>query len=272
MAIVSVSSDSLKDQRPALLSQRRLKTGQSLWRFLMISSLAGSLGWMMTLPAWILQKDSQIEIEGLHLMSQKTLRSLLSLSYPQSLWRVQTQQLSQQLQKSPPVAEAIVTRHLFPPKIVIEVKERQPIAIASSNQAWGFLDEQGIFIPQKFYNLNQKGVKSPPLKVIGYSPNYRSYWLKLYPLIRDFPVKILAIDWQDYSNLVLNTELGNVYLGDYTTQLEKKLSIFAKMRHLSEQIPIQQIVYIDVSNPDSPVVQLKQQPTRQSLNSLVKKD
>lgn len=272
MAIVFVSSESLKDQRPALLSQRRLKTGQALWRFLMISSLAGSLGWMMTLPAWIIQKDSQIEVEGLQLISQKTLRSLLSLSYPQSLWRLQTQQLSQQLEKSPPVAQAIVTRHLFPPKIVIEVKERQPIAIASSNQAWGFLDEQGIFIPQKFYNLNQKGFKSPTLKVLGYSPNYRSYWLKLYPLINDFPVKILAIDWQDYSNLVLNTELGNVYLGDYTSQLEKKLSTLAKMRHLSAQIPVQQIVYIDVSNPDSPVVQLKQQPTRQSLNSLVKDD
>ncbi|PSF32251.1 cell division protein FtsQ [Aphanothece hegewaldii CCALA 016] len=269
---ISVSSDSLKDQRSALVGQRRLKTGQAIWRFFFLMCLAGGVGWMMTLSTWKIEKDSQVEVKGLQLMSQKTLRSLLLLSYPQSLWRLPTHQLSQQLENKPPVARALVTRHLFPPKIVIEVKERQPIAVASSNRAWGYLDEEGVFIPQKFYNLNQKGFKTPTLKVLGYNPNYRNYWLQLYPLIHDFPLQIFAIDWQDYSNLVLVTELGNVHLGDYTTQLAKKLSILGKMRHLSEQIPKSQIVYIDVSNPDSPVVQLKQQPKSQSLNSLVKKE
>lgn len=270
MTIASVSSDSLKDQRLTLVSQRRFKIGQALWRFSVLCSLAVGLGWMMTNKAWMIKKDSQIEVKGLHLMSPQMIYSLLSLSYPQSLWRLETHQLSQQLEKSPPVANAIITRHLFPPEIVIEIKERQPIAIAQSNQKWGFLDEQGIFIPQKFYNLSQKGLKPPTLKVLGYSSNYQPYWLKLYPLLQNFPIKIFAIDWQDYSNLVLVTELGNIHLGNYTTQLSKKLSVLAKMRDLSKQIPIQQIVYIDVSNPDSPVVQLKQQPTKQPLNSLVK--
>lgn len=269
---ISVSNDSLKDQRLALVNQRRFKTGQALWRFLLICSLAGSLGWMMTGRAWMLQKDSQIEVEGLKLMSPQMIRSILSLSYPQSLWRLPTHQLSQKLENSPPIEKALVTRHLFPPQIVIEVKERQPVAVATSNHAWGYLDEQGIFIPQKFFNLNQKGLKPPHLKVFGYSQNYRFQWLKLYPLIQNFPLKISAIDWQDNSNLVLITELGKVYLGDSTTQLAEKLSILGKMRRLGEQIPLQQIVYIDVSNPTAPVVQLKQQPKSQSLKAIVKAD
>jgi cell division protein FtsQ len=235
---------------------------------------------MMTLSSWTIEGDRQIEVEGLQLMSPDTLRSLLDLTYPQSLWRLETHQLSRQLETSPPVARAIVRRHLFPPKVVIQVTERQPVALAvgtasqnaSSRQVWGFLDEHGIFIPQKFYQLNRKGTRSPTLKVIGYDPNHQPYWQQLYPLIDHFPLKILAIDWQDSSNLVLITELGKVHIGDYRTQLAKKLSLLAKMRDLSAQIPLGQIVHIDLSHPDSPVVQLKQQPGEQPLNSLVKID
>ncbi|GFE71160.1 cell division protein FtsQ/DivIB [Chroococcus sp. FPU101] len=159
MTIASVSSDSLKDQRLTLVSQRRFKTLSALWRFFLIISLAVGLGWMMTNKAWMIKKDSQIEVKGLYLMSPQMIYSLLSLSYPQSLWRLETHQLSQQLEKSPPVANAIITRHLFPPEIVIEVQERQPIAVAQSNQKWGFLMSKGflfhrnsIIFPKKDLN------------------------------------------------------------------------------------------------------------------------
>lgn len=255
--LLSLAPAHLKERRQALRSQRRWQLIQSVWQILFISSLAGGLCWFVALPEWDIATEKQVTIEGNKLIPQDKILSILSLSYPQSIWQVKTHHLKTQLLDSPPIVEAAVTREVFPPQLKVKLKERQPVAIATSTQGNGFLDADGVFIPQSFYDRNASELKQLNLQVIGFDPRRRSDWVKLYPLINNSPVKIFAVDWSDSSNLVLKTELGAVHFGAYSSQLAEKLSVLARMKKLSSKVPAPRVVYIDLTNQAYPTVKLK---------------
>lgn len=257
VSIPSVSPNDLKNRRQQLQSRRRAKAWQGIWRLLFISSMAGGLFWTISLPQWAIEEKSQIEVEGNQLLSETQVKDLLALSYPQSVWELPIQQLSQQLETAPPLLDVKVVRHVFPAKLTIQVKERQPVAIAiANNKVEGFLDERGVFIPKTFYQTDNKNLKSLSLKAIGFEEEYRPYWQQLYPLILASTVKILAIDWQDPNNLVLKTELGTVHFG-LGTSLPDKFTALARMKKLPSRLPLSKVSYIDLSQPDTPVIELK---------------
>jgi len=271
MTSPSLSPNSLQARRADLKSQRRRKLGQSLWRFLAVSGMAFGLAWSVTLPYWVIRDSKQVEIEGDKLLSQAKVLDLLSLSYPQSVWKLPTYQLSQRLSASPPLVDATITRTISPPRLLVKIQERQPVAIAYQNHQSGYIDQEGVFIAKSFYEKNPQQLPAFSLKVFGYGPQYQQYWPEVYNLIKDFPVKVSEINWQNPSNLVLTTELGKVYLGAISPQFGRQLKQLGQLRSLSSYIPISEIVYIDLSNLEVPTVQLKQKPEKKSLNSLVRK-
>jgi cell division protein FtsQ len=269
--LISMTPATLKERRQALRSQRRWQTVQSLWQFFLVTTLAAGLCWGVALPYWNIAEEKQVTIDGHQLMTADKVRSLLSLSYPQSLWQVKTHQLKTQLQDLPPIAEVLVTRELFPPQLMVTIKERQPVAIAITNQSHGFLDAEGIFIPNNFYRQDAPELKQLSLTVKDFQPQYRPYWVKLYPVINNSPVKILAVDWSNSSNLVLKTEVGMVHFGSYNSQFPKKLTVLARMKKLSSKVAKERIVYIDLTNPAYPTVKIKPEPTKKkSETSIVK--
>lgn len=116
-----------------------------------------------------------------------------------------------------------------------------------------------MWIPSKSYNSQVRSkLKSLNLKVIGSPEQYRSYWTQLYQAISRSPVKVTEIDCQDSANLILKTELGIVHLGPYTPQLNEKLKVLDQMRQLSTKMKSSQIAYIDLKNPQIPLVQMNQ--------------
>jgi cell division protein FtsQ len=258
--IASVSSTEIKNRRQELQNQRRFKALQAIWRFLGIAGLTGGLIWASTLPHWIVSERSQIVIEGNKLLSKDQIRQLLPLSEPQSVWQVPTQEILDLLKATPPIANAQMTRQILPPKLTIEVTERQPVAVALSAKDAGFVDDRGIFIPKSFYQQADKSWKAPSLKIVGYQEQYRQQWTQLYPLMSRSPVKILELDWRNPNNLMVKTELGTVHFGSDSKQFSQQLSVLARMRQLSGRVPLSQIIYLDLTNPDLPTLQLKQQP------------
>ncbi|ACK73377.1 Polypeptide-transport-associated domain protein FtsQ-type [Gloeothece citriformis PCC 7424] len=267
MAIAFDSPRNLKNRRQELLSQRRWQAVQKLWRFLSISAMAGGLCWVMATPSWEIKEDKQVEIKGNQLMSVEKIRTLLSLSYPQSLWQLEAHQLETNLETLPPIADAVVTRQIFPTTLTVQVQERQPVAVAFSSQGVGFLDEGGIFIPENFYSQQSSHLKQLPLKITGYETQYQSYWKELYPLIRYSPIKISEVDWRNPSNIVLKTELGMVHCGAYTSEFSEKIKVLAKMKKLTSKVPSNRIVYIDITNPQAPTVKLKPEPVKSPQKS-----
>ncbi|MGK7873439.1 MAG: cell division protein FtsQ/DivIB [Xenococcaceae cyanobacterium] len=268
--IASISSIELKNRRQELQRRRRIEFLQAIWRLLIVSAMAGGLLWVVTLPNWVIRQGSQIEIEGDQFLSKDEIRALIPLSYPQSILQLQTQQLIQQLKSTAPIAEARVTRQLLPPRLTIQVKERPPVAIAlspkkaatqtnSQTVEVGFLDEQGTLVPKSFYSREDKDFELPNLKVTGFREQHRPYWPELYQLITHSTVQIFAVDLQDPRNLILKTELGNVYFGPSTSQLPEQLALLAQMRELPTHINASQIVYIDLTNPSSPAIKLSQE-------------
>lgn len=266
-SLASVSQTQLITRRQKLRHIRRIRAVQATWRSLVLCGLAGGLVWVTTTPEWVIRKPEQIAIEGNRLLSGQAIRSFVPLSYPQSLWRLEPQEIAKQLQAQAPIARATVTRQLLPPGLTIQVKERQPVAIAqppvrqnsrtpSSSSPMGLLDEQGVLMPLEKYTALNSSVQLPTLKVIGSLDQYKSYWPGLYRAVSHSPLKVFEIDCQNPANLILKTELGNVHFGSYSSRFAYQLSILDRMRELPTRLKVSQIAYIDLKNPEHPSLQM----------------
>lgn len=255
-----ISAQSLKRQRETLRHQRRLKAWQGIWRFCALCGLTGGMLWLISWPHWLIRNQSQIKITGNQLLSEEKIRQLLTINYPRSVWQLPTHQLAETLEKKPPIKDVYITRQVLPAQITITVKERQPVAAASSSRGIGYLDVTGVWIPQTFYTQKIPLATKQKLTVLGFEEQYRSHWVELYPLILGSPVKIIQVDWRDPSNLILKTQLGVVHLGPFSDRFSKQLQVLAKMQKLPSRVPPNRIAYLDLSNPDAPAVRLKPQP------------
>lgn len=246
-------------RRKALRSQRRWKFWQGVWRFVLLTGFSGGLVWGFSHPHWLIRSVSQISIEGNQWLSDDKIAKMLKVSYPQTLWQFPSQTLKQQLEKQPPLQEVVLSRELFPPHIVVTVEERVPIVEAVSEGKKGFLDQEGVFIPATFYNATDKRLKFP-FQVLGYQTKYQAAWQSLYPITQQSPLKIDRLDWRNPNNLILETELGRVYLGAYSDHFPQQLKVLSQMIDLPSRLPKDRVNYIDLSNPTQPTVQLKPLP------------
>jgi cell division protein FtsQ len=268
--MVSVSQTDLAQRRKKLRRQRQMKLVQAIWRTLAVSGLAGSLLWVALQPVWVLNDPKQIVIKsGNQVLSETAIKSMLMLSYPQSLWRIEPAAIAKSLQQQPTIAQATVNRRLFPPGLIIEIQERVPVALAqrlpqpnnrTKNKQFstGLLDATGVWIPLEKYTLVNPKLKLPSLKVIGTPEQYRQYWIQLYPLLSQSSVKVMEINFHDLTNLILKTELGNVHFGNSSPLFPEQIKVLAQMRNLPAKINPSQIEYIDLKNPETPIVHLIQ--------------
>jgi cell division protein FtsQ len=259
--MTSIERADLTQQRRKLRRDRHLKLLQSLWQTLAVSGILGGLVWGTIQPIWVLRQSNQIVISGNHLLWAAAIRERVPLSYPKWLLRIEPEAIARLLESQPAIAEATVTRQLFPPRITILVKERVPVALAlpSPKASYlGLLDQNGVWMSIQSYTSLSTTQKLPSLKVIGQPEQYRPYWPQLYQAVSHSPIKVAEIDCQDPANLILKTELGIVHLGSYSSRLAEQLKVLAQMRQLSTQLNPSQIAYIDLKNPQSPLVQMNQ--------------
>ncbi|NEO98137.1 MAG: FtsQ-type POTRA domain-containing protein [Symploca sp. SIO2E9] len=265
--IASVSHAQMVSRRKKLQRSRQIKSCQAIWRSLLVGGMASGLIWAITLPDWVIRQPEQIVIEGNSLLSKQAIRSLLPLSYPQSLLRVEPQNLAVSLESQAPIAEATVSRQLVPPGLKIRVKERRPVAIAqpsvtqstkttNSQAQLGLLDEGGVWMPAKSYSSLEENLDLPKLKIVGSWKQYRPYWRELYQAVSRSPVQVFEIDWQNPDNLILKTDLGDVHFGPYTSRFREQLAILDRMRELPTHVQPSQMAYIDLNDPDFPAIQM----------------
>lgn len=295
--ILSVSRTNLAQRRQKLRRQRQIKVIQTIWRTVAVTGMASALLWVAIQPMWVLKDSKQIVIKsGTKIeLAQKDIYSLLGLSSPQSLWRIEPSLIADSLKKQPNIAQATVSRRLFPPGLIIEIQERVPVAIAqiskkskkqtatscavapsaagksadvkpcvqnnsAANQQseLGLLDASGIWMPMAMYMSMNPQRKLPQMMVIGSPSQYKPFWTQLYEAIRQSSVKVTEIDFQDPTNLILTTELGIVHLGSPSNKLPEQIRVMERMRHLGTQFNPSNMNYIDLKNPAIPLVQVNQ--------------
>jgi cell division protein FtsQ len=266
--IPSISRSELSERRRKLRWQRRWRVLQTGWRVVAVSGIALGLVWVTTLPDWMLRDPNQIEVEGNKFLSADTVRELLPLKYPQFLLTLQPKTLTQRLESQAPIAEATVSRHLFPPGLTVRIQERYPVAVVYSGLApapavglakptpIALLDERGTVIPYENYMALNRSRQLPNLKIVGMQDQYRTQWTSLYQQVSRSPVKVNEIDWQEPGNLILHTELGKVYCGSYGDRFAEQLRTLDQMRQLSQKVEASEIDYIDLRNPQAPLIEL----------------
>ncbi|MEM7555319.1 MAG: FtsQ-type POTRA domain-containing protein, partial [Cyanobacteria bacterium P01_A01_bin.84] len=286
----SVSQVDLKERRKQLRRLRQMKIIQSIWRTLAVSSFAGGLLWVAVQPIWVLEAPKQIKISGNKFFSQERIRSQLMLSYPQSLWRIQPGRIEKSLLKQPFIAQAVVTRSLFPPKLIVQIQERKPVAITNSDplgvipyggglatstsinskvnsnkhknqkqqqaSSVALIDADGVLIAVDKYTSLHPQAELPSLKVHGYTPKLRSQWIQIYQVLSQTSLKVMEINFQDSKNLILKTELGIVHFGVPSSLFPKQIEVLLQMRQLPKKLNSTEIDYIDIKNPEQPLVQM----------------
>lgn len=282
--ISSTSQSELVSRRQQLRRQRRWRALQTAWQLFAVGSLTGGLVWGLAQLDWMLRSPTQVAIEGNQLLSADNIRSILPIQYPQSILVVQPQTIAHHLETKAPIANATVVRQLFPPSLTVRIQERYPVAVAyfaspvaglppsnqlppqqaqpqttppqQAQQQVALLDEEGAFIPFEAYVALNASHGLPDLKIVGMREEYRSQWANLYQQVSRSPVKISEIDWSNPSNLVLQTELGAVHVGAYSSRFAEQLQVLDQMRKLPEQVDLDQVTYIDLKNPKLPLIEM----------------
>ena len=254
----SVSPGELTQRRSVLRRNRRIKQIKSIWRTLAISGLLGGLVWGATQPVWVVRESRQINVMGNQLLTTPAIQSLLKISYPQTLLEIKPEALAQQLEAQPTISDAKVTRSLFPPSLTVQVTERIPVAVAlTKNSTPGLIAADGVWIPQQSYAApNSTSFKMPKLKVMGQIEQYQPHWSQLYQAVNSLEVKVSEINWQNPDNLILKTELGVIHLGAYSSKLSDQLRRLEEMRPLPTKVNLQDVAYIDLTNPKNTFVQM----------------
>jgi cell division protein FtsQ len=171
------------------------------------------------------------------------------------------------LESTGPIEQAIITRNLFPPSLILDVRERKPVAIAiipqqakaaNKSENVGFLDEQGVWMPRSSYNETQDKNQFPSLKIIGDLQQYKTNWPEFYQTLMRSNVKINEVNWQNPNNVILKTEIGTVHLGAYGSVFPEQLIVLARLKDLPKQVNPSEIAYIDLTNPQFPSLRMAQ--------------
>ena len=266
------SSQDLIRRRQQLRAKRRVKVYQAVWRSLVVVALTAGTVWLATSPILLLSSRDQIEVDDNRLLSDQIVQGLLPVPYPQSLLKVKPDDLASSLETHAPIKRATVNRRLIPPGLQVEIVERIPVAVAVPNTARptkaasqptpfkepGLIDAEGYWMPRDSFEKLGASVSAPPLSVRGMQAGYEASWRVIFQSVQRSPVKIMAIDWTRPSNLILHSELGSVHLGPYGPGFEEQMAALDRLRSISTQINPEKISFIDLHDPNNPVVEVLQ--------------
>jgi len=244
-------------RRRELRQQRRADRLRHGWRFLVYSALAAGLGYGLMRQGWMLRDAAQVEVSGSSLVSREQVIEAADLHFPQPLLGLQPGELSRSLSDSLPVEQVRVSRLMMPPRLRIELKDRQVVARAerqeSGGVAQGFVDQRGAWISER----QTHGLASPgdsSLKVLGWSERHRASIARLLEVRDQFQGGLREIRFDPEGNLWVTTgNLGAVRLGQEDGQLDRRLMALLHLnRDLPKKLGSQRPGSVDLTDPDQP--------------------
>lgn len=261
----------LKSRRYHLRKQRRIKFATAVWRSLALVGMTWGAWAIATESHWVIHNPQQIEIKGNDYLTTDTVQALIPLDYPQKLLTIKPQQLQAQLESRGPIARADVSRRLLPPGLTVAIQESNPVAQVplqvynartNSHQVLkGYVDAWGNWMPEESYNGFGDRLDLPKLTVIGMTPRQLKQWPQIYQAIEGSEVSVMAINWQDRQNLILQTAIGVIYCGDDLTLLPRQLmTVQHRLQDLPKRLGRETLKYIDLRNPDKPSVIMESKP------------
>lgn len=264
---VRASDDSTSGsaRRRDLRLQRRRERLRNLWRILVLTGTATGLGWLLLREGWVLRSPAQIEVSGSRQVSREQVVLEGRLQLPLQLLSLRPQDLSNRLSTSLPVEQVQVSRLMLPPRLRIELVDRQAVARAERRngrrQDQGYVDRLGNWMTARQQRGNA-GSAAPRVQVLGWQERLRPE-LALILAARDrLGSPLQQVRFEANGSVWLRTAaLGDVHLGPADARLGRRLEV---LQHLSSQLPQQirgvKVQSIDLSDPDRPELGLPAPP------------
>lgn len=245
------------ERRKRLRQQRRQDLLRHSWRAVVLSAAAFGLGWVLLRQGWMLRGPQQVEISGSQQVSREQAIQAAGLRFPVPLLELRPQAITAALAASLPVENVQVSRLMLPPRLRIELVDRQAVARAErrtpSGQEEGYVDRYGNWMSRR-QQLGAAGSAAPSLQVLGWQERYRPALSQVLARRNDLGSPLLEVRFEPAGSLWLRTaSLGRIRFGPADAQLNRRLEVLA---HLSGELPVKvralHLQSIDLTNPEQP--------------------
>lgn len=247
------------ERRRQLRQQRIRERLRNSWRLVVLLALSGGLGYGLLRQGWVLSGPSQVEVIGSELVRPEHVVQAAQLTFPQPLLALEPKRIAAAVVNALPVEQVQVRRLMAPPRLRIELVDRQAVARAQRRTAkgieQGYVDRFGHWLSiRQGRALATKGSKG--FLVLGWQPSYRPV-LALVLAQRErleLGSDLRQIRFDPGGNIWLESaSLGQVRLGPADGQLARRLEVLG---HLQKQLPAQikarRLPSIDLSDPEQP--------------------
>ena len=245
------------ERRRQLRQQRRQERLRQLWRITLLSAAATGLGWVLLRQGWVLRSPDQIEVLGSSQVHRDQVIREARLQLPLSLLSLKPQELAQRLSAGLPVEQVQISRLMLPPRLRINLVEREAVAQAQrrSNRGVerGFVDRLGNWMTSR----QQRGSslpRQPQVMVIGWQERLRTPLSEVLAQQEQLGSALQQVRFEPNGSLWLRTAaLGDVHLGLPDQRLSRRLEVLRHLStHLPQQIKTLKIQSIDLSDPEQP--------------------
>ncbi|MEY4298261.1 MAG: hypothetical protein RLZZ423_1440 [Cyanobacteriota bacterium] len=252
-------------RRKELRLQRRQERLRNLWRIVVLAGTATGLGWVLLREGWVLRSPSQIEVVGSRQVNREQVIRDGQLQFPLQLLSLRPQQLSTRLSASLPVEQVQVTRLMLPPRLRIELVDREAVAQAQRRSGrsleQGYVDRLGNWMTSR-QQRSSVAAAAPRVQVLGWQERLRPALALILARRDQLGSPLQQVRFEANGSVWLRTAaLGNVHLGPADARLEQRLNV---LQHLSGQLPQQirdlKVQSIDLSDPDRPELGLPAPP------------
>ena len=177
-----------------------------------------------------------------------------SLKLPMRLILIKTKLIENELTENMSLKKVSVNRQLFPFELKINMKTREPIALAekisNGKKVTGFIDEEGIFINKKFLPNVDQSIFT--INISGWEKEYKiiiSKILKTYKNNKD----LSKINISDGFIILVEKDLNKILLGYEKTNIDEKLNLILdiknQLKNQKLQKKIKSLDLTDLRNP-----------------------
>jgi cell division protein FtsQ len=246
------------ERRRQLRRERRRETLADLWRLLAFCGLATGLGYLVLDQGWHLSRPEQVEVGGSTNVGRERVLEVLELEFPVPLLDLPPQQISERLRASLAVEEIRVQRRMLPPRLLIDLTDREPVARAErltpDGPEQGLVDLEGHWMRPEVLPSGQ--APQTGIRVLGWQRRLRPTLEQVLRQRERMGSPLTTVRFEPDGSLWLTTQaLGEVSLGPEDGRLERRIEV---MRHLSETLPGklggQTVRSIDLSDPEQPEI------------------
>jgi cell division protein FtsQ len=249
------------ERRRQLRLQRRQERLRNAWRLVVFSAVAVGLGNGLLRQGWTLTGPSQVEVSGSERVSREQAIAAAELRFPMPLLTLDPRLLRSELLDALPVEQVAVQRLILPPRLRIELVDRQVVARAERRTAkgteQGYVDRLGNWISSSQQALGSSSSQpETAIRVQGWQARFKPTIVELMERRDGLGSPLKAIRFEPDGTLWLTTgTLGEVKLGGPDGDLSRRLDV---LRYLSGELPKrvkdQAVRSIDLSDPDQPEV------------------